>query len=36
MGDELRESFALLPRRANLWIWIAKPNESSLKKFVGG
>src|SRR5271157_3721580 len=36
MRDELRQSFALLPPRANPWIWISKPSESSVKKFVCG
>ena len=26
MCDELRQSFALLPRRSEPWIWIAKPS----------
>src|SRR5580700_9988236 len=34
MCDELRESFALLPGRSEPWIWIAKPSESSIKKFI--
>src|SRR5271166_4055599 len=36
MRDELRQSFALLPRRSDPWIWIAKPSESSIKKFICG
>src|SRR5271165_2644150 len=36
MRDELRQSFALLPRRSDPWIWIAKPSESSVKKFICG
>src|SRR5271165_2657314 len=36
MRDELRESFALLPRRSELWIWISKPSESRIKKFICG
>src|ERR1700730_4117735 len=34
MGDELRQSFALLPRRSEPWIWISKPVESRIKKFI--
>src|SRR5271165_2389824 len=34
MCDELRQPFALLPCRSEPWIWIAKPSESSVKKFV--
>src|SRR5215467_407336 len=33
MRDELRQSFALLPRCSNLWIRITKPGEGSIKKF---
>ena len=36
MRDQLRQSFALLPRRSNPWIWISKPSESSVKKFICG
>ena len=36
MRNELRQSFALLPRRSNPWIWISKPSESSVKKFICG
>ena len=36
MRDELRQSFALLPRRSEPWIWIAKPSESGIKKFICG
>jgi hypothetical protein len=36
MRDEFCQSFALLPRRSDPWIWISKPSESSVKKFVGG
>src|SRR5690242_7487169 len=36
MRNELRQSFALLPRRSEAWIWIAKPNESRVKKFICG
>jgi hypothetical protein len=34
MRDELRQSLALLPRRSELWIWISKPVESRIKKFI--
>ena len=34
MGDELRQSFTLLPRRSEPWIWISKPGESCIKKFI--
>src|ERR1700722_9145161 len=36
MRDELRQSFALLPRGSEPWIWISKPSESRVKKFVCG
>src|SRR5215471_4921409 len=36
MRDELRQSFALLPRCADSWIRVTKPTESSVKKFVCG
>src|ERR1700730_3793620 len=36
MGDELRQSFAFLPRRSEPWIWISKPSESRIKKFICG
>src|SRR5271165_289174 len=36
MRDELRESLAFLPRRSKPWIWISKPSESSIKKFIRG
>src|SRR5262249_61017720 len=36
MRDELRESLALLPRRSDPWIWISKPTESRIKKFIWG
>ena len=32
--DELRESFSFLPGRSEPWIWITKPAESSVKKFI--
>src|SRR6516165_10452197 len=35
MRDELRQSFALLPCRADPGIWIAKPSQSGIKKFIG-
>src|ERR1700758_3809836 len=34
--DELCQSFALLPRRSEPWIWISKPVESRIKKFICG
>src|SRR5260370_39666319 len=34
MRNELRQSFALLPRRTEPWIWISKPVESRIKKFI--
>src|SRR5215471_14347187 len=34
MRDQLRESLALLPRRSEPRIWIAKPRESGIKKFI--
>src|SRR5271157_2222249 len=36
MRDDLRQSFALLPRRSEPWIWISKPSESRIKKFICG
>src|ERR1700720_4660038 len=36
MRDELRESLALLPRSSEPWIWISKPSESRVKKFICG
>src|SRR4029077_13760240 len=36
MGDELRQSFALFPRRSETRIWICKPSESRIKKFIRG
>src|SRR6516162_788018 len=35
MANELRESFALLPGRADPGIWIAKPGQCSIQKFIG-
>src|SRR5580704_13338603 len=32
--NELCESLSLLPRRSEPWIWIAKPTESRIKKFI--
>src|SRR6516162_8972358 len=34
MRDKLRQSFSLLPRCAEPWIWISKPTESRIKKFI--
>src|ERR1700758_3763515 len=36
MRDELRQSFALFPRGSDPRIWISKPSESSVKKFICG
>jgi len=36
MYDELRESLSLLSGRSEPWIWIAKPSESHMKKFICG
>src|SRR5271157_1109390 len=36
MRHELCESFALLPRRSNPWIRIAKPSQRSVKEFICG
>src|SRR6202035_1560864 len=36
MHDEFRESLALLPGRSDPWIWICKPSESRIKKFICG
>jgi hypothetical protein len=36
MRNELRQSFTLLPCRSDPWIWISKPNESGVKKFICG
>ena len=35
MANKLRESFALLPGRAQPWIRIAKPGQSGIEKFIG-
>src|SRR5215468_1093076 len=35
MRDELCKSLAFLPRRSEPWIWITKPSQSRIKKFVG-
>src|SRR5580700_3068426 len=34
MRNELRQSFSLLPRSSEPWIWISKPVESRIKKFI--
>src|SRR5271169_173910 len=34
MRDELRQSFSLLPCRSDSWIWIAKPSQGRIDKFV--
>jgi hypothetical protein len=36
MGDELGQSFAFLPGGTKPWIWISKPSESRIKKFICG
>src|SRR6478672_8839389 len=36
MGDELRQSFALLPGRSRPWVRVPEPSESSVKKFICG
>src|ERR1700686_887598 len=36
MRDEPCESLALLPPRSEPWIWISKPSESRVKKFICG
>src|SRR6516164_5483784 len=36
MRDQLRQSFAFLPGSPKAWIWIAKPSEGSIQKFVCG
>src|SRR6516165_5059261 len=36
MCDELRQSFALLPRGSEPWIRISKPSKSRVKKFIRG
>src|SRR5689334_8600057 len=36
MRDELRQSFALLPRSSDSWTWITKPTKSSIEEFIGG
>src|ERR1700730_1520650 len=36
MRDELRQSFALLPRRSDPRIWITKPSKSGVNKFICG
>jgi hypothetical protein len=36
MRNELRESLAFLPRCSEPRVWISKPTESSVQKFIGG
>src|SRR5260370_10485193 len=36
MGNKLRQSFALLPGRSDTWIWVSKPSQSSVDKFICG
>src|SRR5580692_5116229 len=35
MPNQLRQSFALLPCCSDAWIWIAKPSQGGIKKFIG-
>src|SRR6516164_7070345 len=35
MRDEPRESLAFFPSRSDPWIWVSKPIESAIKKFIG-
>src|SRR5438876_11810695 len=35
MRNELGQSFTLLPGRSKPRIWVAKPRESGIKKFIG-
>src|SRR5271165_1684936 len=34
MCHEFRQSLSLLPARSEAWIWISKPSEHSVKKFI--
>jgi hypothetical protein len=34
MGDKFRQTFTLLPCSSHPWIWISKPSESSVDKFI--
>jgi hypothetical protein len=36
MCDELGQSFALLSRRPDPWIWISEPSERRVQKFISG
>src|ERR1700676_3220054 len=36
MGNQFCQSFALLPGGTEPWIWISKPSESRIKKFISG
>src|SRR5580693_2892925 len=36
MRNQLCQSFALLPRRSEPWIWVSKPSETRIKKFICG
>ena len=36
MRYQLGQSFALFPCRSDPWIWISKPSESRIKKFICG
>src|SRR6516165_7446263 len=36
MSYELCQSFALLPRCPDSWIWISEPSERRIQKFISG
>src|SRR3984893_5572646 len=36
MRYAFRQSFAFLPGRSEPWIWVSKPSESRIKKFICG
>src|SRR5262252_8628499 len=36
MRYELCQSFALLPRRPDSWIWISEPSQRRIQKFISG
>src|ERR1700719_1260821 len=36
MREKVRQSFARVPRRSDARIWITKPSESRIKKFIRG
>ena len=35
MPNQFRQSFALLPCCSQPWVWIAKPSQSGIQKFIG-